>query len=72
MKLSRRRLLTSTLFGAAGIGLRSLATGLPITFLLNPARALAESPNKSKPPSPTPTYGRGGSRSRRRASDLGG
>jgi len=42
MTISRRRLLTSTLFGAAGIGLRALATGLPISFLLDPARALAD------------------------------
>lgn len=41
MTLSRRKLLTSTLFGAAGVGLRALATGLPLSFLLNPARSLA-------------------------------
>lgn len=41
MTLSRRRLLTSTLLGAAGVGLRALATGLPVSFLLAPERALA-------------------------------
>ena len=30
-----------TLLGAGGLGLRALATGLPISFLLDPARALA-------------------------------
>jgi hypothetical protein len=39
---SRRRLLTSTLFGAGGVGLRALATGLPLSFLLDPRRALAD------------------------------
>ena len=39
--LTRRRLLLSTLFGAGCVGLRTLATGLPASFLLNPRRALA-------------------------------
>jgi hypothetical protein len=39
--LSRRSLLLSTLFGAGYVGLRSLATGLPASVLLNPRRALA-------------------------------
>ncbi len=39
--ISRREALTSTLFGAGLVGLRSLATGLPASFLLNPRRALA-------------------------------
>lgn len=39
MSLSRRQVLSSTLFGAGAIGLRALATGLPIPFLLTPARA---------------------------------
>jgi hypothetical protein len=34
----------STLFGAGGIGLRALATGLPASVLLNPRRALASPP----------------------------
>ncbi len=41
MELSRRRLLMNTLFGAGMIGLRSLATGIPISILANPRRALA-------------------------------
>jgi len=41
MTFSRRRLLANTLLGAGGVGLRALATGLPISFLLDPARALA-------------------------------
>jgi hypothetical protein len=40
--INRRQLLLSTLFGAGYVGLRSLATGLPISFLLNPRRALAD------------------------------
>lgn len=42
--LSRRSLLLSTLFGAGYVGLRSLATGLPASLLLNPRRALAAGP----------------------------
>lgn len=41
MELSRREALLGTLFGAGWIGLRSLATGLPISFLLNPRAAVA-------------------------------
>ncbi len=41
MKLSRRQALLSALYGAGGLGLRALATGLPASFLLDPARALA-------------------------------
>ena len=40
--LTRRRLLMQTLFGAGLLGLRSLATGIPIHVLANPRRALAE------------------------------
>jgi hypothetical protein len=39
---TRRRMLLSTLFGAGGVGLRALATGLPAAFLANPRRALAD------------------------------
>lgn len=38
---SRRRALLSTLVGAGGVGLRALATGLPMSLLLNPRQALA-------------------------------
>jgi hypothetical protein len=43
--MNRRRLLQSTLFGAGAVGLRALATGLPVSLLVNPRRALAERPN---------------------------
>jgi hypothetical protein len=39
--LSRRDALRSTLFGAGFVGLRALATGLPVSLLLNPRKALA-------------------------------
>lgn len=48
MEHPRRRLLMNTLFGAGLLGLRSLATGIPISILANPRRALAG-------PTPTPT-----------------
>jgi hypothetical protein len=41
MELTRREALLGTLFGAGWIGLRSLATGLPVSFLLDPRTALA-------------------------------
>jgi len=40
--LSRRRLLLDTLFGAGLLGLRSLATGIPLAVLANPRRAAAQ------------------------------
>ncbi|HEX9578546.1 MAG TPA: hypothetical protein VF993_12385 [Myxococcales bacterium] len=42
MPLSRRRLLLDTLFGAGMLGLRSLATGIPLAVLANPRRASAQ------------------------------
>jgi hypothetical protein len=42
--IRRRDALLSTLFGAGSLGLRSLATGLPISFLLDPRKALADVP----------------------------
>jgi hypothetical protein len=39
--ISRRHALLTTLFGAGGIGLRSLATGLPAWLLADPRAALA-------------------------------
>lgn len=42
MIVSRRNALLSTLFGVGYVGLRALATGLPVSFLLNPRRALAQ------------------------------
>jgi hypothetical protein len=38
----RRTLLKSTLFGTTGLGLRALATGLPVSFLSRPLAALAD------------------------------
>jgi hypothetical protein len=42
--ISRRQALLSTLFGTGYVGVRALATGLPAAFLLNPRRALADTP----------------------------
>lgn len=42
--ISRRSLLVSSLFGASSLGLRALATGLPVSFLANPREALADVP----------------------------
>src|SRR6202041_1356750 len=42
MNVSRRQALLTTLFGAGWVGLRSVATGLPIGFLLNPRKAPAD------------------------------
>lgn len=47
LHLSRRKLLLGSAFGAGLIGLRSLATGLPKAFLLDPRVAYAADP---KPP----------------------
>ena len=44
MNMTRRQALMSALFGGGYLGLRALATGLPISFLLNPRRALAATP----------------------------
>jgi hypothetical protein len=51
MQVSRRSALLSTLFGAGYVGLRALATGLPASLLVNPRRALADTP---APACPTP------------------
>lgn len=42
MNFSRRNLLMSTLFGAGYVGLRALATGLPVSLLLKGRKALAD------------------------------
>jgi len=39
--ISRRNALLATLFGSGYVGLRALATGVPVSLLLNPRRALA-------------------------------
>jgi Protein of unknown function (DUF1501) len=40
--LNRRQLLSASIAGAGLVGLRAMATGLPISFLLNPKAARAE------------------------------
>lgn len=40
--LSRRHLLATTLLGTGYFGLRTLATGLPASFFLNPKKAMAD------------------------------
>jgi hypothetical protein len=50
-RLPRRHVLWSALFGSGYVGLRALATGLPISFLLNPTRAYADTPDGG-PPAP--------------------
>ncbi|HEY1554059.1 MAG TPA: hypothetical protein VGF94_04450 [Kofleriaceae bacterium] len=42
MKISRRNLLGTTLFGAGYVGLRALATGLPLSLFVKGRRALAD------------------------------
>jgi hypothetical protein len=43
VELTRRQLLMNSLFGAGLLGLRSLATGIPVSILADPRRALAAS-----------------------------
>src|SRR5450755_488865 len=47
--ITRRQALLSTLFGTGMLGLRALATGLPVSFLLTPRRALADVPASGCP-----------------------
>jgi hypothetical protein len=54
MKITRRDALTTALFGSGMLGLRAFATGLPISFLLNPRKALADTP--AAPSCGTPQY----------------
>lgn len=42
MELTRRKALLSCLCGASAIGLRSMVTGLPIAWLADPLRAIAQ------------------------------
>ena len=44
MNNSRRDALRTMLFGTGYLGLRALATGLPVSFLMNPRKALADMP----------------------------
>jgi hypothetical protein len=41
-RISRREGLLASLFGAGYVGLRALATGLPVWYLLNPRKATAQ------------------------------
>jgi len=45
MKLNRREALLSVLFGGSMVGLRAIATGLPLKLLLDPRKALADVPD---------------------------
>src|SRR3954471_3039035 len=47
--ITRRQALLTSLFGTGLWGLRALATGLPVSFLLNPRRALADIPASGCP-----------------------
>ena len=42
MKLHRRNMLYTALFGAGGLGLKSLATGIPMSILARPLAARAQ------------------------------
>ena len=42
MKLRRRKMLYTALFGAGGLGLKSLATGIPMSILARPLAARAQ------------------------------
>ena len=52
MDASRRQLLIRSLFGAGMLGLRSLATGIPMSILADPRRALAAGSTTACPPNP--------------------
>jgi hypothetical protein len=52
MNPTRRQMMLETLFGSGLIGLRALATGLPISFLLNPRKALADAGPSGNPNTP--------------------
>ena len=55
MDANRRKLLLSTLFGTGYIGLRALATGVPVGLIasaMNPRKAFAEDPPKASSTKP--------------------
>lgn len=52
-KLSRRDILRASLFGAGGLSLASLATGLPVSFLRSGGLAFAEGPSERNANDPT-------------------
>lgn len=47
MHFTRRNMLYAGLFGATGLGLKAMATGLPQSFLSNPLKARAQEGNHS-------------------------
>ena len=51
MNVSRRKLLLSTMFGTGAVGLRALATGLPVSFFsgIKEAKAADPPPACTKP-----------------------
>ena len=44
MSTNRRNFLMTSLFGAGAVGLRAVATGLPVKYFLDPDRAFADTP----------------------------
>ena len=56
--LNRRQALLSLLFGAGFVGLRSLATGLPTAFFLNPRKAMASDASACAAPDKAQSFGR--------------
>jgi hypothetical protein len=56
MDASRRELLIRTLFGAGMFGLRSLATGIPLSILADPRRALGAGSATACPPNAAAQY----------------
>jgi len=56
MDASRRELLIRTLFGAGMLGLRSLATGIPLSILADPRRALGAGSATACPPNAAAQY----------------
>lgn len=56
MTLDRRRALLSMLFGTGLVGLRSLATGIPASILLNPRKAFAGGEGGAAPTVANPQF----------------
>ncbi len=48
MKINRRNMLLTALFGTGAVGLKSLATGIPMSVFLNPLKAHAQDPVPSR------------------------
>ena len=54
--LSRRDAVLRLLFGAGLVGLRSLASGIPASILLDPRRAMAAGEGGTPPAAKTPQF----------------